>query len=165
MDTFTPSRQQSGCHGFSLLEVLVAIVVLSIGILGLASLQLQGLKFGTDSYLRTQATIIATDIIDRMMANRAGADNGSYIVAEAPTTATSCGDDDAGCTSSADLAQYDLKQWYDQQKKSLPTPGTPSSISRSIVDVGAGVTLNRYTVTVRWMERDIPVEQSWVVDL
>src|SRR5690606_3260878 len=63
-------------HGFSLIEVLVALLVLSVGLLGLAMLQIEGLKHNTDAYYRTQATVLAYDIIDRMRANSDAAKNG-----------------------------------------------------------------------------------------
>ena len=55
---FTRRRCQSG---FSIVEVLVALFVLSIGLLGLAALQAQGLRFNHDAYVRTQATNAAYD--------------------------------------------------------------------------------------------------------
>ena len=59
-------------EGFSLIEVLVALFVLSIGLLGLAALQTTGLRFSHQSYERTQATLQAYDIIDRMRTNKSG---------------------------------------------------------------------------------------------
>lgn len=57
-------------RGFSLMEVLVAVMVLAIGLLGLAALQTQGIRFNQDAYTRSQATMLAFDIMDRMRANR-----------------------------------------------------------------------------------------------
>lgn len=58
-------------QGFTLIEVMVAIVVLSIGLLGLAGLMASSLKNSHSAYLRTQATWFAYDALDRMRANRA----------------------------------------------------------------------------------------------
>lgn len=58
-------------QGFTLLEVLIAIVVLSIGLLGLAGLMASSLKNSHSAYQRTQATWLAYDALDRMRANRA----------------------------------------------------------------------------------------------
>ena len=52
-------------RGFSLIEVLVAMLVLAIGLLGLAALQAQGMRFNHDAYVRTSATNLASDIIDK----------------------------------------------------------------------------------------------------
>ena len=54
------------------MEVLVAMLVLAIGLLGLASLQAQSLKFNHDSYVRSQSTILAAEMMDRMRANPGG---------------------------------------------------------------------------------------------
>jgi len=73
--TFSPLRTQ---RGLSLLEVLVSIVVLAIGLLGLAGLQMTALKSGHSAYLRSQATILAYDFADRMRTNRAQVLSGTY---------------------------------------------------------------------------------------
>jgi len=62
-------------YGFSLLEVLVAVVILSIGLLGMAGIQLKGLSSNHSANLRTQATSLANDLAERMHANPAGASN------------------------------------------------------------------------------------------
>jgi len=69
----------SSCpRGMTLIEVLVALLVLAIGLLGLAGLQLTGLKANHSAYLRSQATLLAQDITERMRVNRSAALNGSY---------------------------------------------------------------------------------------
>ena len=100
--------------GFTLLEVLIALLVLSIGLLGLAALQTTGLRSNQMASMRTTATQLAYDISDRMRANpQAVADttNDPYVIAHddaAPTIATNCKTTD--CTP-AQLATYDLAQW------------------------------------------------------
>lgn len=64
--------------GFTLIEVLVSVVVFSIGLIGLASLQTISLKHNNDSYMRSQAILLAQDIADRMRANSLGVANGDY---------------------------------------------------------------------------------------
>lgn len=66
---FTDPIRIRQARGFSLMEVLVAMLVLAIGLLGLASLQTQSLKFNYDAYARSQATILASEIMDKMRAN------------------------------------------------------------------------------------------------
>lgn len=70
-----PKNHESG---FSLIEMLVSAVILSIGLLGLASLHFEGLKKGNESFYKTMASIQANDLIDRMRANRDAVNNGYY---------------------------------------------------------------------------------------
>lgn len=77
--------------GFSLLEVLVAIVIMSLGLLGLAALQATGLKNNYSAYTRSQAALYAYDMIDRLRADRQAALTGSYnltLAASAPSGST-----------------------------------------------------------------------------
>lgn len=67
-------------QGFTLLEVLVTVVILSLGLLGLAGLQLRSLQSGNDSLARTQATILAYSISDRMRVNAQAVFDGNYQV-------------------------------------------------------------------------------------
>ena len=68
-------RRQAGS---TLIEILVTLVILAIGILGVFALQTSSLKSNQNSYLRTQATILSYDIMERIRANRQGVNNGSY---------------------------------------------------------------------------------------
>jgi type IV pilus assembly protein PilV len=56
--------------GFSMVEVLVALLALSIGLLGIAGMQLTGLRANLSSSFRSQATYLSYDILDRIRANR-----------------------------------------------------------------------------------------------
>ena len=67
-------------RGFTLIEALVALVVLSIGLLGVAALQLASLQANYGASQRTQATFLAQDIVDRMRANRDAAVAGDYDI-------------------------------------------------------------------------------------
>lgn len=70
-------------NGFTLVEILVAMVVLSIGLLGLAGLQSAALQSNFSANARTQATIYANNLIDRMRANPSDASETAYINANA----------------------------------------------------------------------------------
>ena len=143
---------RSSDAGFTLIEMLVALLVLSLGLLGLAALQAQSLRYNTDAYLRTQATTLAYDILDRMRANNTGAAAGAYERTAAPTgTIKNC--ESVACTT-AELALYDCDRWYKALAARLPRPlGTVSSIDS---------TGNQHTITIRWTERDMEVVQTWV---
>lgn len=117
--------------GVGLIEVLVAVFILAGGLLGLAALQTQSLRYSHESYLRTQASILAADMIDRLRVNATEAlDTNSYtftLGVSASVSTTAC--ETAACSASA-LAPYDYKQWSDQLASQLPggqgsvTPGT-----------------------------------------
>ena len=106
--------------GFTLLEVLVATVVLSVGMLSLAGLQVIGLRTGHSSYLRTQATIQSYDIIDRVRANEGGVEHYNK-----PTQAGSAGTEDTNCETvngcdTASMAAHDLFRWNEAIADVLP---------------------------------------------
>lgn len=88
--------------GVGLIEILIAVLVLSIGILGLANLQTRALANNSSSMSRSLATIASYSIIDAMRADRANALAGSY---NTTVTAGSCN------FSNTPLAQYQLQQW------------------------------------------------------
>lgn len=67
------SRRRQG--GFSLIEVMIAILVLGLGLLGFAMLQTMSLRFTQSANYRTQATNLAYDLLDQMRANRHRAGN------------------------------------------------------------------------------------------
>lgn len=65
-------RQESG---FTLIEILVTVLVLSIGLLGLAGMQITGLRANMSSEARSKATLLASDIVERMRNNPLGVQN------------------------------------------------------------------------------------------
>src|SRR3974390_2387698 len=99
-------------RGFTLVEVLVALVVLAIGLLGIAKLMLFSSHSNDSAYLRSQATALANEILDNMRANRAAAINGSYDTAAATAPAvpgTLC--EAAGACTAPQVALYDVYKW------------------------------------------------------
>lgn len=164
------NKQLSG--GFTLIEILVALLVLSIGLLGLAALQLTSFQFNTDSYLRTQTTFSTYDIIDRMRVNLVGLNAGNYDV-NASTDADSkvstymackgsggscnCDGSSASC-SAANLALYDLGRWYAKLDEFLPG----ASDRRATITRTSG---NLVTITIFWTERDLAKSLVWEVQL
>ncbi|MCG8325881.1 MAG: type IV pilus modification protein PilV [Thiotrichales bacterium] len=121
--------------GFSLMEVLIALLVLSVGLLGLAALQAVSLKANHSAYQRTQATFLAYDIMDRMRANRNQAIAESYdrnVGATAPS-----------CSGAANLADEDVGCWMSNFVQVLLPAG-----DASIDCDGNGVC----TVIVQWDE-------------
>ncbi len=126
-----------------MMEVLVTVLVLSIGLLGLAGLQLTGLRYNHSAYLRSQATLLASDIIDRMRVNRDQALYGAYDIDFGDySSSITCATVNADC-SPADLAQADLSEWKQNLQDLLPSGD--GAIARAIN--GDEV---RFTVTIQW---------------
>ena len=73
-------------RGFTIIEVLVSMVILSIGVLGLGMLQMAAMQNTQGGYLRSQATILAYDIIDSMRANIPAVTGGDYHITMAAAT-------------------------------------------------------------------------------
>lgn len=116
--------------GFTLLEVLVAMVVLSIGLLGLAGLMASSMRNNQSAYQRTQATWLAYDVLDRMRANRAVALTERYDIPLATALSNSAG-----------LAKQDIDDWKATLARALPA-GDGS------VDVNPGT--RAVTIIIQW---------------
>jgi type IV pilus assembly protein PilV len=114
-----------------MVEALVALLVLSVGLLGVAALQLTSLRSNHSSSLRSQATLLAYDIVDRMRANQSAATAGAYDIALAGTS--------AGGTVALD----DLVRW--KQNLSNTLPAGQGAVART----GAGAA-TKFTITVQW---------------
>jgi len=137
------TRRESG---FSMVEVLVALVVLAIGLLGIAALYLNSLQSGRTAIYRTQAINFAADMADRIRMNRTAqaaydADFDAYPLAVGTCTTT------GGC-SDADLAATDLATWKAEIAEQLPN-GVGQVVVTAPVAAGEPAT---YLVTVRWTE-------------
>ncbi len=135
-------KKQMLRNGFSLLEVLITILVVSFGLLGMAALIISGVRSNNIAHYRSVATKQAEDIADRMRANLAGVTAGAYndLTANIPTSsdcmATAC--------SAAQMAAYDHAQWNTANSRLLP--GGQGIVNGN---VAAG-----YTITLRWTEKD-----------
>jgi type IV pilus assembly protein PilV len=143
-------------QGFTLIEVLITLVVFSIGLLGLANLQGQSINSSYNAHLRTQATALASSMIDRMRANRQHATSTLAYITNfgnaPPTPSPNCVT--ANCTASQ-MANLDLLEWkcnlgdYEQENycaglvSQATLPGGDGQIARV-----AGQT----QVTVRWTD-------------
>lgn len=129
--TVKPGHRNSQ-RGTTLIETLVALLVLSVGLLGVAGLQLTSLRNNRSAHLRSQAQVMAYDITDRMRANRQVAiDDGAYNIAigAAGTAGTLVGDD--------------LVRWKEALRDSLP--GGDGSVEV--------VNTNVVLITVQWTDQ------------
>lgn len=117
--------------GFSLLEVLIAVLILSIGLLGLAALHATSLKANHGAFHKSQATFLAYDMVDRLRSNRPQAINGSYDQLMT-----------AGDKTGSTLADTDVNDWLATVNTLLPS----GDGSITCTAAGPGVC----TVTVQW---------------
>jgi type IV pilus assembly protein PilV len=115
VSTSALQRAYPNCRGLTLVEILVALLVLSIGLLGLAGLQSASLRFNTSAYFRTQATALAYSLADRMRANREAALGGEYTFA-LPSTAPTCGVPDG----SGSVPEQEKAAWLNALACRLP---------------------------------------------
>lgn len=157
MTTPIPSSALFHHHrGFTLIEVLITIIILAIGLLGLAALQLNALRNNTTAYERTQATMLAYDIVDRMRANRDAANAGSYNTAlDTTPPAQNCTGTGQNC-SNIELAQHDLSLWKCSLGK-FNSNGvcTGLGMTGALPNGDGSVVLNGtlVTVTITWEEK------------
>ena len=110
-------KRFSSSDGFTLIEVLVALIVVSIGLLGLAGLQATSVRFNQQAYLRSQAVQQAYDMADRIRANARGMWDGDYDDIDGTESDPGCIDTDC---SPADLATTDAVAWNAQNVSVLP---------------------------------------------
>jgi type IV pilus assembly protein PilV len=105
--------------GFTLLEVLIAVVVLSIGLLGLASLQVTNMQMNQQSLMRSQEAHLAYDMVDRMRVNMPGVNAGAYDLPTLPTASDTNCTTTTGCTPAA-MAAQDYFEWNSAVTAMLP---------------------------------------------
>jgi type IV pilus assembly protein PilV len=150
-------KQQSG---FSLIEVLVATVIMAIGILGIAGLQVVSLQQNRSSLLRSEALQIGNDIVDRMRANPDEVYAPVDYADEPVSASKNC--KEVSC-SSAEMAEYDITLWKcminpaDSEGAAYPictallaTFGNVSSLPGGEAEIQ--ITGDVQTVRVRWVD-------------
>ena len=128
------SKKQSG---FSMIEILVSILILAIGLLGVASLQTLSVKSSTNSNLRGMALYLANNMADRMRSNPAGANSGHYDSMEGKAS--------YNCSSAcnpAEIASNDKNEWDDLVTNGLPDGEADLSRAGEV-----------YTLTLSWTDR------------
>ncbi|MFK8016306.1 MAG: type IV pilus modification protein PilV [Gammaproteobacteria bacterium] len=153
--------------GFSLIEVLIALVVLSIGLMGIASMQVVGLQFNQQALTTTRAIELASDMADRIRANpnafidpTTPGDAYEDASFNAPGSAApfACADTVGNTVTSlndctkANLAAYDIWQWKTALQASSGS-GLAAGAGAITHDWNADRQFSTYTIDVRWSER------------
>lgn len=140
--------------GFTLIEVLIAMLVMAVGLLGLAGMQAKSLGNNQSAYNRSLATQLAYDLTDRMRANVKGLATYTTIAPAAATAKTQCEPTTttgAACTP-ANMAENDLYVWNKAIADNL------SSGTGSIPAPTAGV----YTIEIKWDDDRIGKTASYL---
>lgn len=135
-------------RGVTLIEVLVTLVIISVGLLGVAALQLSTVRNNLDAFVRSQAAVLASDMLDRIRANRAAAVNNEYNVTFAATPGTGT------------VAQRDMAQWKLTLGSQLPNGQGSIVTNRTVVN---GIMRYIVTVSISWGERSTVAEDQQVM--
>lgn len=137
--------------GYTLLEVLIALIVFSIGLLGLGALLVSAVKGNHQAYHHSQAVYVAEAMADGMRANLAAVRAGSYntgglITTHGGSNCTNC--------SPAQIAARDLGQWVEMANRRLPNGGIGINCTAgTFVSVPANAAYDGIcTITVGWDE-------------
>lgn len=153
-------RSRAALNGFTLIEVLVSLLVLLIGVLGVAGIQVLSLQTSRGAYFRSQAVLIGSEILDAMRANSGAASAyiGSYPNAgdsQRGSINAACEVSNIGCRPS-DAAAHDLKEWS-RHFRGVVSPGeSPDSPRPTIPEARAVISRGgdgEYIVRVFWTER------------
>lgn len=166
-------------RGFTLIEVMVAVVILAVGLLGMASLMARSQKSNESAYSRSQATLMAYDIVERMRTNivdpassdkkykvifatDSSSNANKYAISSLPNCTAPTGTIPAG---GASRASYDLAAWCTSLKTSLPsvdTANTKISLDTSKLDTLGTVTV---TVRIQWQDNSKDDGQTQYVEV
>lgn len=156
--TFLHRTLPARSAGVTLVEILVAILILSFGLLGSAGLQMAGLRAALSANQRTTATLLAYDAADRMRANMAGVTAGNYqnyTATENPNCLLV-----AGCAP-PQLAQHDMWEWGQAIAAQLPSgigivcrDQSPNDGTSNASQIAAGCDGlgNQYVIKIWWLE-------------
>lgn len=135
-------------RGFSLIEVLVAIIILSLGMLGAVGMQTAALQSNKEARNQAAATTFARDLAERMRGNNTvatkavGAPGGNpYLFdvtlsspANVSTPPRNCFTDANGCPVNEDAAGWDVSDWQSRVERQLPSPRVKVCFDRNPFD-------------------------------
>lgn len=126
-------------RGFSLVEVLIALVIMSVGMLGIAGLYVHSMRAGRTSMLRHNAVTLAGDIADRIRANPRAAVAYTGVGAN-----NNCVAANTDCNE-GQMAAHDILSWDQQAAETMPNGDV-------VVIFDNSVSPPLYTITISWDE-------------
>jgi len=155
-------------QGFTLVEILIAIVIFSIGLLGIAGLQVAGMRFTHGSQLRTIAVSQVESMADLMRANQFAVQKGLYNVKDTAIPETDTPDCATELCTATERAAYDLKTWnYAQEDAPIQSNADSLPLGDGMVcrdstpndgetdDWQCDNTGDVYAIKVQWQERTV----------
>jgi type IV pilus assembly protein PilV len=168
MRTFMHSHSTRHCvGGFSLVESMVALVVLSIGMLGIAALHVESLRSGRTALTRTTAVTLAADMADRIRANRTATKADYEAVVTSADTDAKCLPGGAGCTP-AELARHDKAVWLGAISGRVVGGVTiPGLLPGGTGTVGCDdtTTPRTFTITITWSEVNATAPSTYTLTI
>lgn len=172
--------QIKNIRGLTLIEVLVTLVILSVGLLGMAAMQFTGIRSANGSSYRTQATLLVDDLVERMRANPTAVNDNAFMSINS-TTDIACGTVPTYCSdsyngtvavtaascSTTQMATYDINVWFcgvytsgirqggvtatlPQATASIVCTDTEADVSSP--DADACTDTSPHTISVSWIE-------------
>ncbi len=149
-------------NGFTILEIVITLVILSVALLGLGGLQTTAIQGANASLSRTTATLIAQEMSERIRANPAGIANGNYNNLDS-STATNPGCISSGCSTSAAVAMtdlYEIRGYFENlTNRAGFVPRLPSG-RLTVVTNGVG----HLILTVRWLEQNTTTPKQFITE-
>ena len=146
-------RQQQ--QGVGLVEILVAVVIMAVGFLAAAQMQVNGMRYSQSAYFESQAYFMAGEMIARMRGNVAGVKSGAY---DDMITATGLADPgcDAALCSPAQIAAQDRYDWSQKLYAASTETGFMPLLPSSSTVVAAGqvskLATGQYSVSIVWAD-------------
>ncbi|MBF0435564.1 MAG: type IV pilus modification protein PilV [Magnetococcales bacterium] len=153
--------------GLTLIEVLITMAVTAIALLGVVKMQINDMVHVQNSYLRAVATHLASDMMDRIRANKTGINNGDYnSITTTPTTITAnvtCVTSTCSTTTAPTIATYDAYVWRTNVANSFPSKvatatGTVTGCNQNTVPACTEYTTQgtEFTIVISWRLPGIP---------
>lgn len=160
MKIYSLTTNKRFTRGFTLLEVLIALLIFSLGLLGMAGLMVLSVRTNQSAFLRTQATFLAQSMLDRMRANIGQIP--AYAISYPAPGADPCA---AGASCNpANIAAHDIALWSTQLVDSLPNASAQIDCNGALLGVGIQVGAAPYdgqcTMTIQWSESTLDREST-----
>jgi len=168
MSSRRPRSSSRWQRGLTLIEALIALLVLAVGLLGFMGLQVRGLSYNHDAYVRSMATVLAYDMIERMRMARTHAPNDATLT-QIYAAFTGASGANAFCQPAGVFADYPTMVtaeklcWESQVQANLP--GGTSNIMRTGAGADAASPVDdTFSITLTWLDRtagNAIVTQVW----